>query len=474
MRLSSYPSRNLHLDEQTLPAWIAILGLVLISSLCVLAGAGGILRLGFPLLSLAVGLFLYLRYPVLYIGFTLWIWFLTPWLRRVVDSRSGWDPQGVMLLAPFLVTLVTFITLVQHLPRACRQGGLPFILALSGVFYAFFIGLILNPPLAAARALLDWLTPILFGFHLFVHWRDYPRFSQNIQRAFTWCVLITGIYGVVQYLVAPEWDRFWIIKTELVTNGTPEPLGIRVFSTMNSPGPFANVMIAGLLLLLNSRDPLRIPASVVGYLVFLLSLVRSAWGGFLVGLFTLLASLKARFQMRLIVIILVMAVCIIPLTAIEPFSEIISTRVESLYNIKDDVSFNERSETYEQKLNIALSNGLGSGMGGIYSINDKGVLGVIVLDSGILDMFFTLGWFGAIPYVGGVTLLLLSLFQGNENRFDSFASAARAISVSVFAQLMFGSVMLGLPGLMLWGFLGISMAARRYYQYQHSVVLEKR
>lgn len=94
MRLSSYPSRNLHLDEQTLPAWIAILGLVLISSLCVLAGAGGILRLGFPLLSLAVGLFLYLRYPVLYIGFTLWIWFLTPWLRRVVDSRSGWDPQG--------------------------------------------------------------------------------------------------------------------------------------------------------------------------------------------------------------------------------------------------------------------------------------------------------------------------------------------------------------------------------------------
>jgi len=59
------------------------------AALCVLVGAGGILRLAFPIGSFGVGTFLYLRYPVLYIGFTWWR-FLTP-CRRLIDYQSGWD-----------------------------------------------------------------------------------------------------------------------------------------------------------------------------------------------------------------------------------------------------------------------------------------------------------------------------------------------------------------------------------------------
>jgi len=464
--LNSRPKVGVPLGQQLALAWIAILGLGFVTAVGILAGIGPILRLAFPAGCFIVGVLLYSRYPVLYIGFTWWIFFLTPWLRRLIDNRSGWDAQGVILVAPLLVALITFATFLKHLPRSYHQGGLPFILVFAGICYGFFVGLIINSPFAAARALLDWLPPVLFGFHLFVHWREYPSYRQNIQRTFIWGVLVTGIYGVVQYLIAPEWDRFWIIKTELVTNGIPEPLGIRVFSTMNSPLPFAVVIMAGLILLFTSQHYLRLPASIVGYLAFLLSLVRSAWGGWIVGLLTLLASLKARFQMRLIVIILVMAVCIIPLTAIEPFSEIISTRVESLYNIKSDVSFNERAENYDQKLNVALSNGLGNGMGSVYSLNKGGRLEALALDSGILDTFFTLGWFGAIPYLGGVILLLLSLFQDVESRSDPFASAARAISIGVFAQFMLGSVMLGLSGMVFWTFLAMAFAARKYHQSQ--------
>lgn len=457
---SSSPKRGFNFGLQPPLAWMAILGLIFFSVICILAHAGSILRYAFPAGACAVGVFLYFRYPVLYLGFTWWIWFLTPLVRRLIDYRSGWQEPNPVLLAPFLVTLVTFVTFVRHLPKSYHQGSLPFVLACTGVFYSFFVGIVNTTPTAVIVPLLNWLTPILFGFHLFVNWRDYPNYRQNIQRTFFWGVLLTGAYGVVQYLVAPEWDRFWMIKTELLTFGTPERFGIRVFSTMNSPGPFAFVMMAGLLLLLNGEGALRFPASGVGYLAFLLSLVRSAWVGWLVGFITLVTSLKAHLQMRLIITILVMGLCVLPLTTMQPFSSVIQARIESLSKPKDDVSYNARSETYDRSLNLALSQGVGVGLGSIDRYNN------LILDSGVLEMLFTLGWLGTIPYISGIVLLLFNLWQSSNGRFDPFVGAARAISTGAIVQIVFGNMLLGISGMVFWGFLGIGMAGIKYYQHQ--------
>lgn len=459
----TYPS------APALHAWVAILGLTIFSAVAVLAGAGSILRLLFPLGSLGVGLFLFGKYPTMYISFTWWLWFITPWLRRVIDYRSGWDGSGVILTAPFLVTLITLITFIQWLPRSYRIGGLPLAIAIFSITYGFLIGTVNNPLGISLRALLDWLTPVVFAFHLFVNWRNYPKYRQTLQTTFMWGLLITGIYGIVQYLVAPEWDRFWIIQTRLVTNGTPEPLGIRVFSTMNSPGPFANVLLAGLLILLTNDNFLRVPASVVGYLAFLLSLVRSAWMGWFIGLLSLLSSLKPRLQMQLFVTIIVMALCVVPLATIEPFAEIIGDRLESLTNAKKDTSFNERSELYERNLAIAFSSGLGNGIGSKYFVNEKGLLQEVTLDSGILDVFFTLGWFGAVPYLGGIILAVYNLLTSAEGRSDAFASASRAITLGILFQMLFANVMLALTGVVFWTFLGIGMAANKYHQHEKSL-----
>lgn len=451
-----------------LHAWIAISGLIIFTAVAVLAGAGSILRLLFPLGSLGVGLFLYGKYPNLYVGFTWWLWFITPWLRRVIDFRNGWDGTGVILIAPFLVTLITIITFVQYLPRSYRIGGLPFVITIMSVFYAVLIGIINNPIAVSLRALLDWLTPILFAFYLFVNWRNYPKYRQNFQNTFMWGVFVTGAYGIFQYLVAPEWDKFWIIQTKLLTNGQPEPLGIRVFSTMNSPGPFANVLLAGLLILLTNDNFLRVPASAVGYLSFLLSLVRSAWIGWFFGLISLLSALKPRLQMQLFVTIIVMALCVVPLTTIEPFAEIINARFETLTDLKKDTSFKERSDLYERNINLAFSSGLGNGIGGKYFVNEKGLLQEVTLDSGILDVFFTLGWFGAIPYLGGIAIAMYNLLTSPEGRFDAFASAARAICLGVLFQMLFGNALLALSGMTFWAFLGLGMAANKYHQYEKS------
>lgn len=456
-----HPSRSLLKSFQLVqpaPAWMAILALVVFSALCIIVHAGNILRLAFPISTFVVGVFLYLRYPILYLGFTWWMWFLTPWVRRLIDYQSGWQDPSIVLLAPYLVTLVTVATFVRYLPHVYRTG-LPFILAVAGVLYGFFVGLINLPPTAVVVPFLDWLTPVLFGFHVFVNWRDYPKYRQNIERTFVWGVLITGAYGVWQYLVAPEWDRFWLINVAnlgLITFGKPEPLEIRVFSTMNANGPFAIVMMAGLLLLFNTRSLLRFPASAVGYLSFLLSLTRAAWLGWFVGVLVFVTSVKPRLQIRLITTILMMVLCVLPLTTLEPFNQAISSRFQTFSSAENDISYNERSDRYEQNINHALSEFVGKGLGGSGSH----------IDSAVLDMLFSLGWIGTSLYLGGLILLMFNTLQCVAARFDAFASAARAIGIGVFVQLVFGSVMLEVSGVVLWGFLGMVMAAQMYYQHQ--------
>ncbi len=465
---NSFLQTNYSPEKRSAQAWIVIAGFILLTATCYFGGAANLLRLVFPASSFVVAVFLYLRHPILYIGFTWWIWFLTPFLTRLVDYRIGWDPTRQMMLAPYLVVLVTIVTFIKYLPGAVRQGGLPFVLGFIGVINGFLVGLIFNQPVPVIRGLLDWLSPIIFAFHLFINWRDYPSYRQHIQRVFLWCVLITGAYGIYQFVVAPEWDKLWLIESKMFTSsGNPEPFEMRVWSTLHSPGPFGTVMQTGLLLLFTSSGPLIFPASAAGYLSFLLSQVRTSWGGWLLGIIIILGSVKARIQIRLIMIILVMAMCVVPLLTIEPISEVVTTRLESFSNLEKDTSFQDRSKSYDRNLNLALSTALGNGLGNIWKVNEKtGQIEVIVIDSGILDMFFTLGWFGAIPYLGGLLLMLFSVSNYTEGKFDSFVSAARAISISSCAQLIIYSGMLSIGGMIMWGFLAMAMAAHKYYQQQ--------
>ncbi|MFN7201754.1 MAG: O-antigen ligase family protein, partial [Aphanizomenon sp.] len=451
-------------QDRSAQSWIIILGFVFLITACYFTSTAS-LHLVFPATSFLVGLFLYLRHPIHYIGFTWWIWFLTPLITRLVDYRVGWDPTRQMLIAPYLVVFLTIFTFLKHLPSSLRQGGLPFLLSVIGVSYGCLIGLIYNQPLPVVRSFLDWLSPIIFAFHLFSNWRDYPTYRQHLQRTFIWCVIILGSYGVYQFVVAPEWDRYWLIQSKMFTSaGDPIPFGMRIWSTLHSSGPFGTVMQTGLLLLFTTTGPLIFPASAVGYLSFLLSQVRTSWGGWLLGIIMIFGSVKPQIQMRLMTIILVMTICVIPLVTIEPLSKVITTRMESFSNLEKDGSFRDRSATYDRSLNLALSNVIGNGFGNTWKVNEKtGQIEVVVIDSGILDMFFTLGWIGTIPYISGLLLMLNSVSNYTEGRFDSFLSAARAIGISSCVQLIIYSGMLSIAGMIMWGFLAMAMAGHKYY-----------
>jgi hypothetical protein len=460
--IPSAPPRDLEVQSRL--GIIAIAAFVFLIAVGLLAHVGTILRPLYILGSLGIGLMLYLKHPTLYLGFTWWLWFVTSFVARVIDYQTSFDELRLLQVAPFLVTLLSLHTFVREMPRSIRQGGLPFILVFAGLGYGFLVGLVQTSPVSAARGMLDWLTPVVWGFYLFAQWRDYPAYRQAIQQTFLWGVLILGSYGIYQYWVAPDWDRAWLVSTQLTSMGKPKPLSIRVWSTMAAPGPFATTLMTGLLLLFSGQGILRIPSAIVGYLSLLLSLVRTAWGGWLVGILTLAISFKTKFKIRLIMTLIVMGLCIAPLTTIEPFAGTIQARIQSFSNLDGDSSALARQEIYQSGLTNALTNILGNGIGNTFVVNKEGQITKIVIDSGILDMFFTLGWFGGMFYLGGLGMLLYALLQSSETATDPFMAAARAVSIGILSMLTMNSSMLAADGMILWGFLGITIAAQRYHQ----------
>jgi hypothetical protein len=448
------PAKQPFLNLQPLDAWLPILGLVFITAALLLVGAGGILQKGFPALALAVGFVLYQRHPLMYVSYTCWLWVLTPFVRRVADLQGGYQEPSPMLLAPYLVAFLSAMKAITYLRRAPFEGAVPFYLALAGIAYALLIGLINQSPTEVVVPLLDWVCPVLLGLFVYAQWRDYPTYSKLLRRTFLWIVLICGTYGLYQYVIAPEWDTSWLINSGLTSSGgDPEPYGMRVFSTTHSAAPFSVVMLAGLMLLFSTESPVQFPATAVGYLSFLLTLVRSAWLGWVVGLLVLITSLKPRLQMRLFLVIFAMMLCVVPLTFIEPFGSVIGARLDSFTNLDSDVSYNGRQGIYEENLGKALNSQLGLGLGGTWEN----------VDSAVIDTLLSLGWIGTLLYVGGLIALLFKLYQRSESKADTFASASKAICLSIFFMLLFSSLMLALPGTVLWVFLGMGTAADEFY-----------
>ncbi|MEO0540564.1 MAG: O-antigen ligase domain-containing protein [Cyanobacteria bacterium P01_A01_bin.105] len=453
--LSTRPVRQL--GPQPALAWLPILGLGLGSTLLALLKLGAVLRLCFPVAALGTAVWLYQRYPTLYIGFTWWIWFLSPWVRRVADFSGGWQDPNPVLLTPFLVTFVSGATLVKQLPYVTVRGGLPFLAAIAATSYGLLSGIANGVrPTALVTAFLYWSVPVLFGFHLYSNWRAYPQQRQLMYRCFLWGVLVMGSYGLFQYLVAPGWDRYWMINSEMPVIGSPEPLQVRVFSTLNSPGPFAQVLSAGLILLLNNSKLLQVPASLVGYLSLMLSLARSAWIGWLLSLLALLSASRARLQVRLAATLLILSLIVVPLTMVEPFSEVIGSRVQSLASPDEDTSFNERMETYHNSLDLVATQGLGSGLGGVARDSR------LVLDSGLLELLFGMGWLGGVPYLLGLGTLFFAVFR--QPPPDTFVNAARSISLGTVVTVLLGNVLIGMPGMIVWSFLSLGLSGTRFYQ----------
>jgi len=467
----------LKLRLSTLVALVALLGLVMLVVGFIQVGKGGFLLLLYPLGTLLVGVLLYLRHPTLYVGFVWWLWFLTPEVRRLVDYQSGWHSQSTVMLAPYLVAGLTLFTLLRHSPKLQLRHLFPFGLVSLGLVYAFGVGVLRSGVPSATYDLLTWIVPVTTAFYLVIHWRNYPDYRWVTQRTFAWGLLVMGLYGLLQYVDPPAWDRFWMIHAEMNTIGEPEPFEMRVFSTLNSPGPYATVVMAGLLVLLSGGGLLRWPALVAGCVGFGLSLVRSSWGALVVGLL-FLAAHRGRSRSRLIATLVVTGLIVYPLLSFGPLAEVIGNRLQSFGDLHQDTSYIERLQLYSDFASQAFSSGLGQGLGSVGDVTklstEGGQLGELgVFDSGAMLVPLVLGWPGALLYVGGLIWLLFYALRGTK-RPDLFAAASRGIVAAMLAQSLAGGVTTGLSGAVLWYFLGLAIAARMFHTQNAKAVEQQR
>lgn len=463
------------------PAWLSISGFAIVTAICCLVPLGAVASLVVPLLSIAVAGFLYFRCPSLYLGFVWWLWFLTPLIRRMIDFRSGYTEPSPILLSPLLASAFTSITFFRSASRSQRYGVLPFVFAIASVGYGFCIGMVQNGSFqSVALKGLEFIIPLLLGFHIYINWQHYPFIRQNTQRCFYWGALVMGLYGLLQFILAPGWDQAWLINVtsknvaEVGSSfGIPKPLGIRVWSTSNSPLDFSMLMSAALLVSLTSKESLRIPVFGVGFLAFMLAQARTAWLGFFTALLITIVSLKSSLQIRLFILLFAISLSIVPLLTIEPFASVISSRLNTLANIGSDASGSTRLGTYQMLIVPALTSFIGYGVGNVPNFGP-------ILDSSILWVLFSLGLFGSICYFGGWLVLLSKTIGCEHIKHDSFAVAARAIAISAIPTMILGPVVWSTSGVTIWSFLGIAAAATRYYSSiahknsQESIITQKR
>ena len=439
---------------------LCTVGFFLISISLGFAGAGQIVNPAYLVGSVTLGLFLFFREPLLFNGFVWNLWFLSPFVRRIVDWKSGFTDPSIILLAPYLVTMISLLTFLKHFPSIHRRGALPFAIASLSIGYSFLIAFVYKSPSEAVRGYLDWMSGIAFGFHIFANWRDYPAYRRNVQKVFLLGVFVMGTYGIFQYVYAPEWDLLWRLNTGLVSAGHLDSTEIRAWSTMNAPLPFASTMTAGLLVLLSQDGILAIPATLVGFLSFLLSLARTAWGGFIVGLISLTFVSSQKFQIRLLLIVIILVLGLIPLTSMDAFSEAIYGRLGSLSSLSQDDSATTRAYFFDLQIGDALRSWLGYGIGGK------------VYDWGIFSLLFSLGWISSLFYVGSILLSLVTLYQGKEHKADPFIGVSRSIVLGTFSMIALATPFTAVTGVVLWSFLGMGLAGKKYYMSQYEPTSE--
>ena len=421
----------------------SLIGFVGVTALALVGGGASVLQLAYPVMAVGVGALWLWQRPVGYLGYAWWLWFLTPAVRRLVDNETGYTEASLLMVAPFLVSCLAFAPIMLNLHRLAHRYRLPFALITLGLGYSYGVGVFLGSAFGATFDLLNWLAPILLGAYLLVSTHRLAEQRRVVERTFMWGLLFMGVYGLYQFLVLPVWDGYWMENAAMSSIGTPFPFEVRVFSTLNSPGPFATVVMAGLLLCLRMPGTLRWGAAAVGFAGFLLSLVRSAWGGLVVGLIVLAAQLPTLERTRLVLALAVVGVVALPLLTIGPVAESIGTRFESLEDLEEDTSLNARLRLYTDMATFLARNPLGLGLGttGVAS-NLSASEGLPDLDSGVIAVFYSFGVLGTLYYAGGVAwLFILALVQ--LKRAGAFGLTCFSVAVAGLSQVVFGNAWVG-------------------------------
>ena len=413
----------------------AVLGLYI-------AHQGRLLELLLPVGSLVLGYLLITHRPAAYTSYTLWTWFLTPLLRRLVDYRCGFVDKSLILAAPPLVTMLVVLALWRERPRDLwTRRALPFFLCLGGVAYGLCIAFILQPSVRLGYQALQWVCPIVFGMYVTFLPKKAQIEPRQIAKQLLIAAGVLSLYGIYQFYVMPAWDVTWL-QNEMVLNdqtsfGRAEPGMLRVWSTVNSPGPFAVLLVTGIVLWALQKNRWKLPVILISLLALGLTLIRTEWLDLGIAYGLLLFSIDFQKVHKYVLGLFLVACCLPLFTYLPGINKIVADRIASFQN-PDDISYQDRAAFLKQGTRRVLENPLGTA-----NIAEGR------LDNGFIDLFLSLGWPGGIAYLSGICLILLNPVLFRRSR-DPFLRGCHARAFGLICTLASGNILVEMPGLLLW------------------------
>ena len=442
---------------------MAVVGFIVVT-LAGLAGVGGrAFAPAWAVLAAFTAFALVLRSPAGFLSFTVSLWFYTPLVRRVLDLQHGFQPTNLALAAPVLASTVAILTVLRFGRELRGTLFAPALLVIAAVTYGFLVGALRNGVVPALYAYLTWLSPAMVGLHTALHWRRYPELRDVFLRTLAWGIGPAALYGIVQFVVMPPWDRYWMISTDLQSIGSPVPFGARVFGSMTMPGTFAVVMEVGLLLLLSAQVRGRLPSLVLGFIGLLLSRIRTAWLGFVLGLGLQLVTQPVRRLPRNWITLAVMALLSLPVITIPRIREGITDRIASITQSGDDSSVRSRVMVARAGYLLVLDYAEGAGLGATGSaVTARARGGIRNFENGLLEVFYLFGWPGGMLFFLGVLGLVVQSMRLADARFDQFANAVRSGAAALLSSLLISEIFTGAPGTLFWVLIGFGVSAHAH------------
>ncbi|HEY1998033.1 O-antigen ligase family protein [Paraburkholderia sp.] len=445
-------------SASSVPVTVPVVVFVLSIVLC-FAHMGRLVELFYPAMCLLVALWLYRVYPAQYLGFTCWVFFLTPEVRRLADFFAGsFNPVSTIMVAPLGCAAMSGLALITDARMLGQRRAAPLMMIIAGLAYAWLIGMSRAGFSAATFALTGAVFPALVGFRLVATWEHHPDYQRVLLKTFIYGAIIMGAYGIWEFISPPPWDAFWLLASGMTSEGHPVPFGMRVSSTMNSSGPFASTALVCILMSLAGKGKLRLAAGVVLPALMFTS-VRSAWGGLLVGLIYPIAMLDGRSRMRLIAGVFACLALCLPVTMLDGVGDHITERMETVQDISQDNSYQVRAEMYSSFMSRALTDISGQGFGttGIASkLADSDSDVIQVFDSGIMEVPYIMGWPGTLLFISGtLTLLWRALSASRKRPEDHFGACGVGVAIAVLSMMVFSNTLAGMTGM--FYFIGVLM-----------------
>ncbi|SPT84439.1 Lipid A core - O-antigen ligase and related enzymes [Niallia circulans] len=419
------------------------------------------------ILAMAVfGMFLSYFRSRLFIIYLLIIWSSMPGIRRVSDWIMG-EYQSISLLsiAPLLLT-ATIIFSLMHKKATYNNEQKKIIYCFIGAFiYAFAIGIISNRG-SALYEMANYVIPFL----LFIYSASLSKHEMKYRdiwiSSLSTIAVFLSIYGWIQYFYLPEWDKLWMENVEMNSIGIAEPMNFRIFSTVNSPGPFALFLSIAIVPMIVEKKWRGIFGWVGVFIVLsalAISLVRSSWIFTIVAIMVyILFSRSIWRKVKYLGLITIVVIILINLVNLIPGAVQINERFATLGNLEEDTSFNARLnfaiETSKKILKNPLGNGFGSS-GVSTKLSNNGNLGESGnFDNGILNVFYTFGWGGGFLFFTGLFLLFQMLRRKLVKipSHQSYYQLGIAMIIALLISLLSFNSIPGMGGFLIWFIISMS------------------